>query len=101
MFALFEGVSNEFLVSSFLPLPFSFMKTMIHTSALWTAGQWLLPRQPTSPAHLEKSPTVNRVHSAKLGENMCLAISHASLCACLDNTRVDFTFFSFLSETYI
>lgn len=54
MFALFEGISNKLLVSFFLLLFFSFMKPMIHTSALWRAGQWLLPRQPTSPAYVEK-----------------------------------------------
>lgn len=75
MFALFEGISNKLLVSFFLLLFFSFMKPMIHTSVLWRTGQWLLPGQPTSPAYVEKkSPTVNQVHSAKLGENICLAI---------------------------
>lgn len=57
MFALSEGISNELLVLFSLLLFFSFMKTMIHTIALRRVGQWLLPRQPTSPAHEEKKPS--------------------------------------------
>lgn len=105
MFALFEGISNKLLVLTPphpAPLPLrlflSFMKMMIHCSAL-RSGQWRqILRQPTSPACVGKSPAVNQIHSAKLGENICLTSQHASLCACLDRARVDLTFFSLLSE---
>lgn len=60
IFPLFEGISNELLVCFFFFFPFllffSFMKMMIHTSALWRVGQWLPLRQPTSPAHVGKKP---------------------------------------------
>lgn len=98
MFALFEGISNMLLISPPPPPLSSFMKLMIHTSALRRVGQWLVWGSPPLLLMWENSPTVNQVHWAKLGENICLAIQHASLCACPDKTRVDLTFFSFLSE---
>lgn len=57
MFALFEAISNKLLVFYSLLLSFSFMKTMIHSSALRRVGQRLFLRQPTSPAHVGKKPS--------------------------------------------
>lgn len=97
MFALFEGISNTLQVSSCPPL-FSFMKPMIHTSALRRAGQCLFWGSPPLLPMWENSPAVNQVHWAKLGESICLAIQHASPCACPDKIGWTSHFFPFCQK---
>lgn len=103
MFASFEGISNKLLVFFVCVcfLFFSFMKTMTHSSVLPRVGQWLLRRQPTSPVMWAKSLSVNQVHWAKLGENICLVIQHASLCLPRQNLGRLHIFFPFVRNACV